>query len=314
MNATALVSASGTVVERYVYDPYGKATFLDGDWQPTVVEGHGDGTVSVYASEILYAGYRFDPETGLYQVRMRYYHPTMGTFTSRDPARYADTCSLYEYCRANPLRSADPSGLGPLNRLLIWLGLRDKRLVEGPIGVCDEALFVPVEDRKLYTSIHISLPPDRCESKADKGKRATVGVNYTVVKMKEGNWQYTYNYNVQWQATCICCDTSEDAETITKRYGWWPDKTPLGPKTLIKPADVVHLVPAQPRPQPPGGGVGLPELGKIQDRIFKGIGGKRDPTAIPGLGGAVDAVKDYTTRPGNDPLRDQDNPFPVPGP
>jgi len=29
---TALMNTSGTVVERYVYDPYGKPTFYGGDW------------------------------------------------------------------------------------------------------------------------------------------------------------------------------------------------------------------------------------------------------------------------------------------
>jgi YD repeat-containing protein len=37
-NVTAVVSAAGSVVERYVYDPYGKATVLDEDWDP--VEGN----------------------------------------------------------------------------------------------------------------------------------------------------------------------------------------------------------------------------------------------------------------------------------
>src|SRR5262249_23295875 len=31
-NVTALINASGTVVERYVYDPYGTRSVLDGSW------------------------------------------------------------------------------------------------------------------------------------------------------------------------------------------------------------------------------------------------------------------------------------------
>jgi hypothetical protein len=34
MNVTAVVdAASGEAVERYVYTPYGQATFLDGEWE-----------------------------------------------------------------------------------------------------------------------------------------------------------------------------------------------------------------------------------------------------------------------------------------
>jgi RHS repeat-associated protein len=112
MNATALVSASGTVVERCLYDPYGKATFLDGNWAPTEVQGHDDGTVSVYASEILYAGYRHDPETGMYQVRFRYYHPTLGRWTARDPSGYRDGANMYVYASNRPTLARDPQGLG----------------------------------------------------------------------------------------------------------------------------------------------------------------------------------------------------------
>ena len=45
MNVTALVNTSGTVVERYVYDPYGKVTFLMGDWSlrtATAARGRDD--------------------------------------------------------------------------------------------------------------------------------------------------------------------------------------------------------------------------------------------------------------------------------
>jgi len=65
MNVTALVNTSGTVQERYTYDPYGKVTIR----HPT--------TWAVIAwadskkNEILYCGYRYDNETGLYHVRWR---------------------------------------------------------------------------------------------------------------------------------------------------------------------------------------------------------------------------------------------------
>jgi len=32
MNVTALADGSGTVQERYVYDPYGNAAVFDGSW------------------------------------------------------------------------------------------------------------------------------------------------------------------------------------------------------------------------------------------------------------------------------------------
>jgi RHS repeat-associated protein len=104
MNVTALVNTSGTVVERYVYDPYGKATCLDLNW------ANGQATSRV-GNEILYCGYRFDPETGLDHVRRRYYHPTLGRWVTRDMAGLRDGVNLYQYVRSSPILLSDPTGL-----------------------------------------------------------------------------------------------------------------------------------------------------------------------------------------------------------
>jgi len=70
-----------------------------------------DGASDV-ANEILFCGYRFDPETSLYHVRHRMYHPTLGRWLQRDPLGYVDGMSLYEYCGTDPLFGRDPLGLG----------------------------------------------------------------------------------------------------------------------------------------------------------------------------------------------------------
>ena len=102
-NVTALIGMNGTVAERYVYDPYGKVSFLDGSW--------GALSASAYDNEILYCGYRFDPETGLYCVRHRYLHPTLGRWATRDPAGYVDGANLFGYGKGNPPNHVDPWGL-----------------------------------------------------------------------------------------------------------------------------------------------------------------------------------------------------------
>ena len=70
MNVTALVDTSGTVQERYTYDAYGQVHISDGSWTTR--------SSSSYDNQILFGGYRYDPETGLYHVRNRMYHPTLG--------------------------------------------------------------------------------------------------------------------------------------------------------------------------------------------------------------------------------------------
>jgi RHS repeat-associated protein len=126
---TSLVNGdTGAVVERYLYDPYGAVTFLQGtgvdEWDPTEVTGFDDGTASAVGNEILYAGYRYDTETSLYQVRNREYDPVQGRFLQRDPMGYAaGTMNLYGYCGDNPITRSDPKGLAAEDASLRVFGL-----------------------------------------------------------------------------------------------------------------------------------------------------------------------------------------------
>jgi len=113
MNVTALVDTDGHVVERYAYDAYGQVTVLHGadDADGAVTEWEEDTGGSDWDNRVLYAGYRFDPETGLYHVRHRVYHATLGRWIQRDPAGYVDGMNFAEYVAATPLMATDPLGL-----------------------------------------------------------------------------------------------------------------------------------------------------------------------------------------------------------
>ena len=99
MTAT-IDGTTGYVVERYVYDAYGKATACEDDWTPT-----GAPT----ADGPLYCGYFFDAQTGLDLARNRYYHSTLSTWINRDPIESSP--NLYQYCDDNPVIYVDPWGL-----------------------------------------------------------------------------------------------------------------------------------------------------------------------------------------------------------
>jgi RHS repeat-associated protein len=101
-NVVAIVGSTGSVVRRFEYDAYGHSTTLEADYTPGAYE---------YDFEYRYAGYRWDYETHLLQVRNRWYHPRLCRWLSRDPIGYVDGMSLYAYVRGQPISANDPSGL-----------------------------------------------------------------------------------------------------------------------------------------------------------------------------------------------------------
>ena len=64
------------------------------------------------ANDIIYCGYRFDPETQLYYVRNRTYNAVLGRWIQRDPVGYAGGINLYEYVGGMACSLMDGSGLG----------------------------------------------------------------------------------------------------------------------------------------------------------------------------------------------------------
>ncbi len=85
---TALASASdGSIVERYTYDQFGDRTILEPN-------GSTVQNVSNYDMPYGYTNRRHENDSGLMYFRARFYDPTTGEFTSRDPLEYVDGMSL----------------------------------------------------------------------------------------------------------------------------------------------------------------------------------------------------------------------------
>ena len=114
-NVTALLDAnSGDVVERYLYDPYGRRTVLNGhtDADPNVTEWHPDGDNRSDANNPLgHQGLPHDAETGYIHNRNRYRCSMIGRWLQWDFLQYPDGMSLCQYLGSAPTLGTDPSGL-----------------------------------------------------------------------------------------------------------------------------------------------------------------------------------------------------------
>ena len=135
-----LTTASGTVAERYSYDPFGLPTITNSTG--TVI------STSAVGNPVLFTGREWEPEVGIYYYRARFYHPGVGRFLSRDPIGYVDGLNLYAYVGNNPLNWRDPLGL---------LTQQDLDLIVGntPIGA---AILGELRARGSMPKFHFRQP------------------------------------------------------------------------------------------------------------------------------------------------------------
>jgi RHS repeat-associated protein len=127
-NVVALLNGSGTVVEKYTYDAFGK---------PTILSASGTQlTTSAVGNRFMFQGREYLSELGLYDYRHRVYHPGLGRFLQVDPlglqtegaklsagqkalffggqapeAFSGSEMNLFRYCGDDPVDESDPMGL-----------------------------------------------------------------------------------------------------------------------------------------------------------------------------------------------------------
>jgi RHS repeat-associated protein len=104
-NTSHITGDNAYLLERYTYDLSGAPKFYD-EWGNERFGG------SVYDTRFLFAGSQYLPETGLYDMRNRFYSPTLNRFLQTDPSGFgAGDMNLYRYCGDDPVDRSDPMGL-----------------------------------------------------------------------------------------------------------------------------------------------------------------------------------------------------------
>ena len=90
-----MANSSGTVEGQLGYDPYGRATLLQGSIMP----------------DFQYAGYYYHAASELSLTLNRAYSPFAGRWINRDPIQEGGGTNLYAYVDNNPISGVDPLGL-----------------------------------------------------------------------------------------------------------------------------------------------------------------------------------------------------------
>jgi RHS repeat-associated protein len=167
-STTHIADANGTL-ESYHYDLYG-----------TPAE------TSTHNIVDLYAGERWLPELGLYDLRNRFMSPELGRFLQADPVGFkGDASNLYRYCHNDSVDFSDPTGLvDEWKKQMLWQGGGDgsvseqlKRLDEaagiqspptnGHVRIEEARIVDATVDRTRYDSQRANVADD--EHFADRG-------------------------------------------------------------------------------------------------------------------------------------------------
>lgn len=98
----ALSDRTGSIQERYTYDPYGTTTIDEAD-------GTTPRSLSAFDNPFRYTGRFHEDQLDLYYFRNRWYGPALDRFMNRDPLGYVDGMSVYRGYFAP--HGADPDGL-----------------------------------------------------------------------------------------------------------------------------------------------------------------------------------------------------------
>ncbi len=112
-----LLDANGNAFATYHYDAWGLP-----QWAGSYATGIWTSSTSLISSTLAgqiageqalrYAGYVYDPESGLYYCSARYYDPATRQWTTADSAKADGEESAYQYCSGDPVSHRDITGLG----------------------------------------------------------------------------------------------------------------------------------------------------------------------------------------------------------
>jgi RHS repeat-associated protein len=152
----AVTNASGVVIERTVYEPYGAVLNRPLNNRPG------------------YTGHVEDAVTGLNYMQQRYYDPQLGRFLSNDPVTASSVggnFNRYWYANNNPYKFTDPDGRFFFLAVPVAYGLT---ALESAVFV-SSAVVVGVGAAAVYNEVKDGSPPNPSGSGQGADSEISVG-------------------------------------------------------------------------------------------------------------------------------------------
>lgn len=109
INATDNIACIGMI-----YDAWENVTYDYNEELDSL--GKLEAMIVAAMNSIMYRGYFYDVETGLYYLQSRYYDPETGRFINADDTAYIGydsspiSTNIFAYCANNPVRNSDYNG------------------------------------------------------------------------------------------------------------------------------------------------------------------------------------------------------------
>jgi len=235
-NTTAIVAASGisgfstgTVINRFVYTPYGESQALTASWGTPAA-----GSPSATPWQHFFQGLKFSDVTGLAYVRARDYSATLGRFIELDPIGFnAGDNNWHRFVANGPTGKTDPSGLYTIDETL-----RPRRPETPPVVLLDS----------LENLLVARVASEECKEEARRIARAiknTWGRNSRWSLPSErakGYWCYEWAhgfedaFNLESSGRCFTADrhgASKPNGTTQPRVHAWIEITVIATKEVI---------------------------------------------------------------------------------
>ena len=181
----------GNLVVSYTYDIWGALLAIHSDYHAELA----------LFNPLLYRGYYYDFETGLYYLQSRYYDPTVGRFINADSriSAVGDNVlgyNMFAYCMNNPMNMNDHTGNWPkwIKSVANWV---NKNLVQPvkKLFSSSKRSTLPKHNNVVSTSTKSSHDANRRPNEGAPGSTYRAPNGDTRTYGPDGRPQYDYDHD-----------------------------------------------------------------------------------------------------------------------